>query len=204
MVERRFIHLSGIGTLVKSFIAGIILGIIAAGAALYYVPVVDQYREQSLITVAPNVGNTEIFHINVPMDRILVGVPGQSPPLPAGLRWPDDQVFAGLRAELFKLRNGKDAVVGVASRMAAISEDSSDIVEWVLHLPARGSVYMTMRPEAEEGGYRLGNLRAGTREFGNLQGPITERWVAETSGAESAPAGRIELKTTFSANEEVL
>ena len=61
----------------KSFIAGILLGVAVGVAALYYVPAVDQVREQSMIEVKPNGGNIESFHINVPTDRIMVGAPNQ-------------------------------------------------------------------------------------------------------------------------------
>ncbi len=181
----------------KTFIAGILLGIASAAAGLYLVPAVDQFREQSMIVVQPNRGNTESFHVNVPMDRIMIGVPAQEEPLPVGLEWPDDAQFAGTRAEMFKIRNGKDAVVGIASRIAASHEDSGDIIEWVLHMPARGSAYVVMRPEPAEGGYRIGELIAGTQEFAALEGPVTERWVVDTSGSEDAPAGRIEIITAF-------
>jgi hypothetical protein len=188
--------------LFRTFIVGIILGIAAGIAALYYVPVVDQFREQSMITVSPNGGNLEGFHVNVPMDRIMIGVPAQSSPLPVGLQWPDNPEAAGLRAELFKIRNRKDAVVGVASRMAASGGAAGDIIEWVLHLPARGSIYATLGPDAADGGYRTGALRAGSREFEGMQGQLTERWIADTSGAEEAPAGRIELTTVLVGREE--
>lgn len=185
----------------KTFIAGIILGIVAAGAALYYLPAVNQFREQSMIVVQPNQGNTESFHVNVPIDRIMTGAPAQKEPLPMGLQWPLNEELAGVRAELFKIRNGKDTVVGVASRIAASHSDSGDIIEWVLHLPARGSVYVTMQPQAAEGGYRIGELASGTREFEPLHGQVTERWVADTSGDDDARTGRIELTTAFVSRE---
>ena len=181
----------------KSFIAGILLGVAVGVAALYYVPAVDQVREQSMIEVKPNGGNIESFHINVPTDRIMVGAPNQQVALPLGLEWPSNKFFAGIRAELFKLRNAKDIVVGIASRVAASGGERGDIIEWVLHLPARGSVYLTMQPEAVIGGYRVGELRAGTREFSSLQGQVTERWIVDTAASDDATAGRIELKTEF-------
>jgi hypothetical protein len=185
----------------KTLIAGVVLGIAGAAAVLYYIPVVNQTREQSMIVVQPNHGNTETFHVNVPMDRIMVGSPQQEEPVPAGLRWPDDVQFADTRAELFKIRNGKDAVVGIASRIAASDEVAGDIVEWALHLPARGSAYVVMEAEPREGGYRVGDLATGTREFGPLTGRVTERWIDNTSGLEDAPAGRIEIITAFVARD---
>ena len=181
----------------KSLIAGIVLGAVAAVTAVYFVPVVDQHRETSIIAVTKNGGNTELFHINVPMDRILIGASGQSNPLPPGLEWPEDLQFANIRAELFKIRNVRDVVVGIASRMAASSDKVGDSIEWVLHLPARGSAFGMMRPEIIGGVHRIGHLRAGTREFDGLRGRVTERWVPDTSGSEDAPEGRFELLTEF-------
>ena len=107
----------------------------------------------------------------------MIGSPSQGKPLPAGLKWPDDEQFADTRAELFKIRNGQDAVVGVASRIAASHEDSGDIIEWVLHLPARGSAYIGLRPEVAAGGYRSGELTAGTREFASLRRQPSDGWL---------------------------
>lgn len=185
----------------KTFIVGVILGVAATAGILYSVPVVDLKREPSLIVVHPNLGNTESFHINVPMDRIVIGAPAQAEPVPPDLDWPEDERFAGLRAELFKIRNAKDAVVGVASRISGNSAATGRTIEWVLHLPARGSIYATLAPEPLEGGDRVGELRAGTREFSNLNGQITERWVQDKTGFQDAPAGRIELITAFVARE---
>ena len=182
--------------LFKTFIVGIILGIAASGAALYFLPPVNQVREHSIIRVAPNGGNSELFHANIPTDRILIGAADEAMPLPPGLDWPDDELLATTRTELFKIRNSRDAVVGVASRIAASDEDGQ-LIEWVLHLPARGSAYVLMRPEITEFGDRVGELRAGTHEFADLVGVISEKWVADTTGAEDAPAGRIELLSSF-------
>jgi len=188
--------LPGGTVLLKTFIIGILLGIVGAAAALYLYPVVDQHREASIVSVGPNGRNIESFHVNVPMDRILVGAHGNDNPLPAGMNWPTDGALHDVRVELFKIRNARDTVVGVAARTAA-KQGSADVIDWVLHLPARGSVFVNMQPEALEGGYRKGELRAGSREFGQLGGVMTERWVPDTSGDEDAPAGRIELLTTF-------
>lgn len=182
--------------MLKSLIIGIVLGIVAGAAAIYFVPVVDQARERSIIEVTPNGGNKEVFHANIPDDRILIGVPDRADPLPRGLEWPRDELFANSRTELFKLRNANDIVVGIASRIAASGANGA-IVEWVFHMPARGSGYILMRPKVEDQPFRNGDLRSGTREFAGRIGAVTERWIGNAGGAPDAPAGRIELNTSF-------
>lgn len=180
----------------KTFTAGVILGIAAAAAALYFVPVVDQQRETSIISVNPNGGNSETFHINIPMDRIMVGAPSRKTPLPAGMLWPEHEQLDGLRTEMFKIRNSRDAVIGIASRMAANHEGEADVIEWVLHFPARGSMYMSMQSQPLEGGFRVGEMRAGSSEFTGMSGRVVERWVPDGSGSGNT-SGRIELVSSF-------
>jgi hypothetical protein len=182
--------------LLKTFFLGIVLGLVVAAGALYAVPAVDHEREASIVTVAPNGGNVEMFHINIPMDRIVLGAPGQVGAIPPGLEWPDEAALGNVRAELFKFRNARDTVVGVAVRTAAENE-GQDIIDWVLHLPARGSVFVNMDVDPHEGGFRLGKIRSGSREFRPFSGFMTERWIVNESNEEDAPAGRIELQTTY-------
>jgi hypothetical protein len=186
--------------LLRTFFIGILLGLLAAAGALYGYSV-DQVREASMVVVTPNEGNVESFHINVPMDRIMIGAPGQSSALPAGLDWPADEILANIRAEMFKIRNARDTVIGVAVRAAAKDGDE-DIIDWVLHIPARGSVMISMDVAPREGGYRLGEIRAGSREFALFRGFMTERWVANNSGEEDAPTGIIELMATYVGKRE--
>jgi len=198
--------LAGISTtggivLLKTFFVGILLGLAAAAGALYAFPAVDQERESSMVTVAPNGGNVELFQINVPMDRIMIGAPEQASSLPVGLDWPEDEMLRDVRAEMFKIRNARDAVVGVAVRATANSGDE-DVIDWVLHLPARGSLFVNMEAAPREGDYRLGEIRAGSREFAPLHGFMTERWVVNTSDDEDAPSGQIELMATYAGELE--
>lgn len=184
--------------MLKTLIFGFLVGIVGTVAAAYYVPVVDQYRESSVISVSPNGGNTESFQINIPTDRIMIGAPKQAEPLPPGLEWPDEEGFDGLRVELFKLRNTREIVIGVAGRMVADSDQIEDSIEWVLHIPARGTFYAIMPTQAADGVRRVGKLRAGTREFRPMQGEVSERWVPNTDDDDvDAPDGHIELVTSF-------
>lgn len=180
--------------MLKTFIIGIILGIAAAAGALFAYPAVDQHRESSIVAVAPNGGNIESFHVNVPIDRVMVGAPGRRQPLPPGLQWPTDEKLSDIRMELFKVRNARDIVVGVAARTSA---SDANVIEWVLHLPARGSLYVSMPAEAVQGGLRRGEITAGSREFAPLNGFVTEQWVADASGEQDAPSGRIELRANY-------
>ena len=192
---------NGGSVLLKTFFFGILLGIAAAATALITIPAVDQKREVSVVTVAQDGANLESFHISIPMDRVMNGGPDEGTSLPSGLSWPKDDILAGISAELFKVRNARNTIVGVAARTVAREEDSEHI-DWVIHLPARGSLFINMEPQAEDSGYRIGTLRAGSHEFDDLSGFVTERWVADTSGEEDAPTGRIELLATYVGNAE--
>lgn len=184
--------------MLKTFIFGILSGIVLAACALYFIPVVDQHREASLISVQANGGNTESFHVNLPDDRILSGRTGMRG-VPESLQWPDAQVLGDTKAELFKVRNRNDVVVGVASRISGTGTASGPVVEWTLHLPARGSLYVSLQPQPEDAGFRNGTLRAGTREFAGMTGSVNERFIdpADEQEAESGFEGRIELVTAL-------
>jgi hypothetical protein len=55
-----------------------------------------------------------------------------------------------------------------------------------------------MPVQTADGARRVGTLRAGTREFGPMQGKVSERWVATTDNDDiDAPDGYIELETSF-------
>ena len=183
-------------SLFRTFLSGIVLGIGIAAGALYAIPVVDQDREASIVAVAPNGGTLESFHINIPMDRVMIGTQAEGSPVPPGLEWPAAPAFSNMRTEMFKIRNARDAVVGVGVRTAATRADEN-VIDWMLHLPARGSLFVSMEPAPRDGGVRIGTVVSGTREFAGLRGSLGERWVANESDEEDAPLGRIELRTSY-------
>jgi len=183
----------------KTFILGIVLGAAVCCAVLYFVPVVDQHRETSLVSVEPNGRNHESFFVNLPDDRILAGSAGETAPLPAGIEWPHADIVANARVELFKIRDRNDSVIGIASRMSGPVVLRESIAEWTLHLPARGTMYVAMREPAGTDGLREGVLRAGTGEFSARSGSVTERLV-DTSAVAGEDAGieaRIELQASL-------
>jgi hypothetical protein len=186
-----------VSRLFKTFLVGIFLGIAGAGALAYSVPVVDLHREVSLISVRANGGNAETFRINLPRDRIMVGLAGSEGALPAGLEWPDESLLGNLQAEMFKVRDRNNVVIGVASRMASASEQTGPFIEWVLHLPARGTLYLDMELAPTAEGFRNGSLTTGTRDFENLSGNIREQFISNDESNEFDGTGRIELLTFF-------
>lgn len=179
--------------LFRTFVFGVVLGFLGAGAFLYFVPVIDQHRVPSKITVQTNGGNSEVFSIRLPVDRIMVGAPGMPSQVPDGLNWPELSSLDGLKAELFKIRDSDNTVVGVGSRMARSASAGESFVQWVVHLPARGTMFAVMDADRVPGRARNGVLSAGTHEFATLSGTIREAFIRDDDGAEGDSEGRIDL-----------
>ncbi len=181
--------------LFKTFNIGVVLGLIATAVLLHFVPAVDQVRERSIISVKANGGNSESFHVNLPIDRVLAGRVNSQNPVPPGLDWPDEEFLSGTQTELFKVRNADERVVGVASRI--VGNDGREFVEWALHMPARGTMYLLLQETSSESGVRVGTMRAGTREFADLSGAVIERYVASDAATSNGVSGRLELVTSL-------
>lgn len=179
--------------LFRTFIFGIILGLLGTGALVYFQPAVDLHRERSLMTVKPNGGNQELFRINLPRDRILVGLPGDDNSIPAGLGWPSEDFLGDMQAEIFLVRNDNNTVIGVASRLASSSEETGPFIEWVVHFPARGTMYAQMELTPAADGFRNGVLRSGTRDFRLLHGTVREQFISAVEDDDAQ--GRIVLET---------
>lgn len=177
----------------KTLLIGIILGVAGAGALTYFVPAVDLHRERSLVSVQANGGNSETFRINLPRDRVLVGIAGAENSIPAGLQWPSDDVLGNFQAEIFKVRDRNNVVIGVASRLASSTDESGAFIEWTIHLPARGTLYVQMEMSPTEDGYRNGTLRTGTRDFEELTGSVREHFIADVEDKDYDIESRIEL-----------
>jgi len=183
--------------LFKTFYFGIALGLLGAFALTYSVPAVDLHREPSLISVRSNGGNVETYRIDLPRDRILIGLAGDDNALPAGLDWPAEQLFGDLQTEMFKVRDRNDVVIGVASRLASASEETGPFIEWTVHLPARGTVYLQMDVAPSAEGHRNGRLMAGTGDFEKLSGTVIEQFITEFEDEDLNVDARIELITAF-------
>ena len=179
--------------LIKTFLIATILGAIGTGVLLWYVPAVDLHRERSLISVRANGGNVETFHINLPRDRVMAGLPNPGASIPAALEWPGRAVVGDMQAEIFKIRDREETVIGIGSRIASTAEATGPFVEWTLHFPARGSVYARMENTPAADGFRNGQVLSGTGDFSGLSGTVHEALVADADDFQS----RIMLQTTL-------
>lgn len=178
----------------RTFVFGLLLGLLGAGAYLYFVPVVDLYRVPSHVTVQTNGGNQETFSIILPGDRIMAGQPAAGSRVPAGLVWPDAPAFADFEAELFKIRDRDDTVIGVASRMKRTAGAGKSFVQWVVHLPARGTMFAALESKPGAGQARSGKLSVGTGEFELRRGSVKEVFVRDNADGDAASEGRINLQ----------
>lgn len=185
--------------MIKTFVAGLVLGLVAAAALLVFAQPVNLEREASLITVEPNGGNREVFHVNLPADRIVAGrqTAAGDATFPAGLAWPDDAALRDAETEIFKLRNREDLVVGIAARVSNAKDPSGPFVQWMLHLPARGSMFVNLENRVSGAGYRNGLLVGGTREFAELTGGVRESYDSDVDSDEPGVSARLELQAAL-------
>jgi hypothetical protein len=190
-----------VNRLIKIFVFGLILGVLGTGALVWYVPAVDLHRERSMVSVQPNGGNVEEFRINLPRDRIMVGLPNPAASIPATLGWPGEHLLGDMQAEIFKVRDANDTVIGVASRLASAAEETGPFIEWTVHLPARGSIYTKMGVTPAADGVRDGRMIAGTRDFQQMSGSLREHFIPDGDGGDPS-RGSIVLSAALVGNAE--
>ena len=132
------------------------------------------HRESSVLTAIPNGSVEEIFHVTLPRDLVFAGSPAQV--IPQGSDWSEAEFLGDLRVNLFKIRNQNDRVVGLASRFSGRGNGDESFTEWLVHLPARGTLYAVMVASRSDEGVRSGHLQKGTREFASRGGSIVEKF----------------------------
>lgn len=130
---------------VVTFVTGFLIVVLAT--ALWPLPRHQRFR--SLTAVPPDGGRQEDFIIHWPEDRI--ARPGEeSAGLPAaavvGAAVLEDSAGRRASAELFRLRDSDDNVIGVASRVAgtggAIADPGRSSSNWLLVIPSRGALFL--------------------------------------------------------------
>jgi hypothetical protein len=130
---------------VIAFIAGLLS--VALAAALWPLP--QHVRFRSLITVPPDGGRQEDFVIRWPEDRIARPSEARTelPPMAAaGSAVLEDSAGRRASAEMFRLRDTEDNVIGVAARLAgtggAVAGRGRAASSWLLVIPSRGALFL--------------------------------------------------------------
>lgn len=160
-----------------SFFFGILAGIAAVVWLGWSAPFVAQQRVSSETRVQNNGGRLERFEIRLRDDQISV-VPGRdaapSGTTPAQLSWVQSVAPFSQSASVYRLRNESGTVVGMASRVRGVT--TAEQVEWVLHIPQRGSLVLTgLSADIAE----TGEITGGLREFATLDGTWDARLDAD-------------------------
>jgi len=158
---------------VVAFVAGLLT--VALAATLWPLPQHPRFR--SISTVPADGGRQEEFVIHWPEDRI--ARPGERgsglPPAAAvGAAVLEDSAGRRVSAELFRLRDTEDNVIGVAGRLSgtggAIADPGRSATNWLLVIPSRGALFLaqndvqdtTVRESiAAEGSVALAPAQAG-------------------------------------------
>lgn len=159
-----------------SFFIGIIAGIGTTLWLAFSAPFVAQDRVRSETRVRTNGGRLESFSVRL-ADDVVATLPGSlnvdTPVAPAEARWLAELApFAGV-ANVYRLRNESGTVIGLASRVRGVVTE--DDVEWVLHVPARGTLMLRgVSVDIAD----LGEISGGMREFAALAG----NWEAQLDG----------------------
>ncbi len=139
----------------RSFLVAFVVGLALVAALAYFYPLPGHERFRSLITVLPNGGRQEDFVIRWPADRIETRSPRDGEVKragPPGVLTMDDAQGHRASAEVFRLRDTKGNVIGIASRVAALGLPREpagvSATNWLLLIPSRGALLLRQTDSA--------------------------------------------------------
>lgn len=186
-------------TVLKTFFLGVIIGVATLWGGFHTYQPIDMTREKSVVKLIPNGINEEVFRINVPRDIVLDDNPQN--PTPVNLDWSSAAFLGDTQVNLFKVRDVNGRVVGVASRIVNNDANKESVSEWLLHLPARGNLYVLMSGNRTPDGAYEGYMQEGTGDFEGREGMLTERFLKD-AGLATEPESAIELLLTTASAEQ--
>jgi hypothetical protein len=133
----------------RLFVISFVAGLLAVALAATLWPLPQHLRYRSISTVPADGGRQEEFVIHWPEDRIArPGERGSGLPAAAavGAAVLEDSAGRRVSAELFRLRDMEDNVIGVAGRLAgtggAIADPGRSATNWLLVIPSRGALFL--------------------------------------------------------------
>jgi len=132
----------------RLFVITFLAGILAVALAATFWPLPRHLRFHALTTVPPDGGRQEEFVIHWPEDRIARPDEARDggPLAVLGAAVLEDSAGRRVSAELFRLRDAGDNVVGVAGRLAgtggAIADRGRSATSWLLVIPGRGALFL--------------------------------------------------------------
>lgn len=127
-----------------AFVAGLLVVVLAAA----FWPLPTHLRFRALTSVPPDGGRQEEFVIHWPEDRIArpSDRAAEAPAGAAGAAVLEDSAGRRVSAELFRLRDTEDNVIGVAGRLAAtggaLADPGRSVTNWLLVIPGRGALFL--------------------------------------------------------------
>lgn len=131
-----------------------------AAVALFSLPVHERYP--SIIEVQTNGGRSETFVIHWPEDRLELGgeIDGLAVNDADGVAVLVADGAGPVAAELFRVRDVEDRVIGLASRLTGRLPDARgrdrSVSNWTLLIPSRGILLMTQDNATDVGPVRVG------------------------------------------------
>lgn len=133
----------------RPFIIAFVAGLLAVLLAAALWPLPDHPRLHAITSVPPDGGRQEDFVIHWPEDRIArpgERQGGQPSTAALGASVLEDSAGRRLSAELFRLRDAEDNVIGLAGRLAgtggALADQGRSATNWLLVIPSRGALFL--------------------------------------------------------------
>lgn len=133
----------------RLFFIAFFAGLLAVVLAASFWPLPQHLRYHSITSVPADGGRLEEFVIHWPDDRIpRRGESRSALPVTSavGAAVLEDSAGRRVSAELFRLRDAEDNVIGVAGRLAgtggAIADTGRSASNWLLVIPSRGALFL--------------------------------------------------------------
>ena len=133
----------------RLFVLAFVAGLLAVALAATFWPLPQHLRYHAITSVPLDGGRQEEFVIHWPEDRIArpserkAGLPATAA---VGATVIEDTAGHRVSAELFRLRDAEDNVIGVAGRLVgtggAIADPGRSASNWLIVIPSRGALFL--------------------------------------------------------------